>query len=57
MIVRFDGESNWDSIINHFSLDIDEEYDFENFIMENGETRDSNLEILEQLYEEWETTR
>ena len=53
MIVQFSGEDRRDAIINHFSLDIEEEEAFFAYIEEMGYTIDSDDVILENLVEMW----
>jgi hypothetical protein len=49
-ITQFSGEDRKTAIINHFSLDIEEENIFFNFIKDMGYTVDIEDEILESLY-------
>lgn len=49
-ITQFPGEHRQLSIINHFSLDIEEEAIFFTFIKEMGYTEDAEDEIIESLY-------
>lgn len=49
MIVQFQGENRKDAIINHFSLDIEEEDEFFQYIEEMGYSEDSEDAILESL--------
>ena len=51
MITRFQGESRKDSIINHLSLDIDEEIKFFEYLTEMGYSEDSEDEIIESMHE------
>lgn len=51
MIVQFSGETREEAIINHFSLDLEEEEQFFKYIIEMGYTIDSADEILENLIE------
>ena len=53
---QFDGESDWDAVINSASLDIVEEDEFEAYLVSNGESKESRLEILEHLLRQWEKT-
>lgn len=53
MTVQFSGESDWDALINHRSLNIGEEDEFEEFVKSKGYSADSQLEILETLINEW----
>lgn len=50
MITQFQGEDRREAIVNHFSLDIEEEEDFFNYIESMGYTIDSNDEIIESLH-------
>jgi hypothetical protein len=49
MIVQFQGENRKDAIINHFSLDIEEEDEFFQYLEEMGYDENSDDEILESL--------
>ena len=53
---QFDGENDWDAVINSASLDIVEEDEFEAYLVSNGESKESRLEILEHLLLQWEKT-
>ncbi len=53
MTVQFAGESNWDVIVNHNSLDIVEEEEFGKFVIAHGHNKESELHILEAIYLEW----
>ena len=55
--VRFSGESSWDAIVNHYSLDIIEEDTFSIYLTERGYGRDIPLETLEEVYEDWTVDR
>ena len=57
LTVQFRGENDWDAIINHWSLSIDEEEEFIAYIEGCGHGKMSQLEHLETLYFEWERTR
>jgi len=50
MITQFQGEDRKDAIVNHFSLDIDEEDCFFEFIQEMGYSMDDSDEIIESLH-------
>lgn len=50
MLIQFQGEDRKDAIVNHFSLDIEEEYLFFEYIKEMGYTIDSEDELIESLY-------
>lgn len=49
-ITQFSGEDRKTAIVNHFSLDIEEEEIFFNFIKDMGYTEDSEDEIIESIY-------
>ena len=49
MIAQFRGETRKESIINHFSLDIEEEEGFFQYLEEMGYDENSDDEILESL--------
>jgi hypothetical protein len=51
MIAQFKGEDRKQAIVNHFSLDIEEEETFFKYIKEMGYTIDYSDEIIESLYE------
>jgi hypothetical protein len=53
--IRFSGESPWDAIVNHFSLDIAEESGFEVYCIRlyYDDPRNLPLEALESLYRDW----
>jgi len=53
MIAQFQGEDRRESIVNHFSLDIEEEEDFFIYIEAMGYNEDSPDEILENLIVMW----
>ena len=53
MIAQFQGEDRRESIVNHFSLDIEEEEDFFIYIEVMGYNEDSPDEILENLIVMW----
>lgn len=53
MIVQFPGEDRKDAIINHFSLDIEEEEWFLNYIKQMGYSIDDDDEIIENLFKMW----
>jgi hypothetical protein len=52
--VRFSGESPWNAVINHNSLDIVEEVAFLAWCIRNGIDRESSLSILEAAFERFE---
>lgn len=51
--VMFSGESPWGAIINHNSLNIIERQSFLRFVLANGASKQSDLDILEKLYDKW----
>lgn len=51
MIIQFQGEDRMQAIVNHFSLDIEEEEDFIEYIESMGYSIDSEDEILENLHQ------
>ena len=53
MIVQFQGEDRKQAIINHFSLDLEEEDLFFEYMEEMGYTIESNDNILENLHLMW----
>jgi len=53
-ITQFQGESRRDAIINHFSLDIEEECRFFLYIKHMGYTIDADDEIIENLHQMWD---
>jgi len=53
MIAQFQGEDRRESIVNHFSLDIEEEEDFFNYLDQMGYDEDSPDEILENCIVMW----
>ena len=48
------GETPYDAIINHNSLDIEEEQAFLDFIHSMGLSEDSSLVELESAFDEWQ---
>lgn len=54
MITQFQGESRKQAIVNHFSLDIDEERQFISYIGHMGYTIDADDDIIENLHHMWE---
>lgn len=54
MITQLPGESRWESICSHFSLDTMEEDQFLAYIKKMGYTIDADDEIIENLHEMWE---
>lgn len=50
MIAQFQGEDRRESIVNHFSLDLEEEDLFFEYIESMGYSIDSEDEILESLH-------
>jgi hypothetical protein len=51
MIVQFKGETREEAIINHFSLDMEEEDLFMQYISEMGYTINDSDEVIESLHE------
>ena len=51
--IQFPGETDWDSIVNHYSLDIVEEEDYYQYVKEQGHDKDTELGILLSLYAAW----
>ena len=52
--VRFSGESPWDAVVNHNSLNIEEEGAFRQYVEDTyAEGVNLPLEVLERLYTEW----
>ena len=52
---QFQGESNWDAIVNDNALDIEEEQRFLDFIHSKSvNEKTALLAVLEDLFEEWE---
>lgn len=52
-MTQFNGENNWDAIVNDNSLDIEEERSFEDFIKDLHYSKDETLEVLEYLFGMW----
>lgn len=55
--VKFCGENNWDAVVNCNSLDIEEEDDFEAFVVESGKDKSCSLEELDALMVAWKIAR
>ncbi len=53
LTVKFERETDWDAIVNHWSLNIVEEDEFLDYITKKGFGKTSPLEHLETLYHEW----
>lgn len=53
MIILFQGETRKQAITNHFSLDIEDEDLFFDYIKEMGYSIDAEDEIIESLYNMW----
>lgn len=49
MIVQFQGETREEAIINHFSLDLEEQEEFFEYIESMGYSVDSKDDIIESL--------
>jgi hypothetical protein len=54
MITQFQGEDRREAIVNHFSLDIEEEEDFFEYMEDMGYNIYSDDELLENLYTMWQ---
>jgi hypothetical protein len=52
-IVQFIGEERRDAIVNHFSLDIEEEKSFFDYVKSLGYSIYSADDIIENLYKMW----
>lgn len=50
-IVQFQGETRRDAIINHFSMDLEDEYRFFEFIQDMGHDENAPDEIIISLWE------
>ena len=48
--VQFKGETNWDAIVNHNGLDIEEEAAFEQYVQKEGYSKNDSLKVLTRLY-------
>jgi hypothetical protein len=53
MITQFQGEDRKEAIVNHFSLDIDEEDRFFKYIDQMGYSIDAEDEVIESLHRMW----
>jgi hypothetical protein len=53
MIAQFQGEDRKQAIVNHFSLDIEEEDLFFNYVRKMGYSIHAADEIIENLYSMW----
>lgn len=53
MIAQFQGEDRRDAIVHHFSLDIEEEEDFFEYMEAMGYSIDSPDDVLENLHLMW----
>lgn len=51
--VQFKGESSYDAIINHYSLDIEEQSSFDNYLINRDVPQSSDLKTLREMYDEW----
>ena len=51
--IQFSGEDNWDTIINHNSLDIEEETEFLEFCRKRGVSKSSSLDLLTAIFQLW----
>ena len=53
-IVRFEGETAWDAVVHHYSLNIEEEDDFISFLEAKGMAPGRcSLPWLQMYYREW----
>lgn len=52
-MVQLSGESREDAIVNHFSLDIEEQDKFFAYIENMGYSIDDSDEIIDNLYAMW----
>lgn len=57
MIVQFSGETRKDAIINYFSLDIEEEDEFFEYLENMGYSEDDDDEIIINLVEMYRKNR
>lgn len=53
MIVQFKGETRRQAIVNHFSLDIEEEEAFFKYMKEMGYSIDTDDDLIESLHDMW----
>lgn len=53
MITQFQGESRRDAIVNHFSLDLEEEESFFDYIERMGYSEDADDDSIRGLYNMW----
>lgn len=53
MITQFQGEDRMEAIVNHFSLDIEEEESFIAYVESMGYTIFSDDETIESLHKMW----
>lgn len=51
--VQFKGESAYDAIINNYSLNIEEQISFDNYLIRKDIPQSSALNILEEAYDDW----
>lgn len=54
MIVQFKGETRKQAIVNHFSLDIEDEESFFKYMKEMGYSLDANDDLIESLHNMWD---
>lgn len=52
-MVQFSGETRREAIVNHYSLDIEEEESFISYIEEMGYHIEDEDELIENLYKMW----
>lgn len=55
-IIQFIGETPYEAIINHYSIDLEKENSFLKYITSQGFNITSNLGDLNDLYKEWVVT-
>lgn len=53
MIAQFSGESRREAIVNHFSLDIEEEEDFFDYMEFLGIDENASDEVIESTMQLW----
>lgn len=53
MIVQFNGETRHDAIVNHFSLDIEEEEDFFEYLEFLGIDENASDQVIESAMQTW----
>lgn len=50
MITQFSGETRREAIVNHFSLDLEDEDDFFQYMEDMGYSEESEDDVLESLH-------